>query len=117
MRPVSRQRPSERTLRPRAKKLRVYSWQSFRREANIEGNHHGQTREIVAATSKAEAARIARSTVGRLFNLGETGNSSELEAALTDPGVVYWKPLNIHRHEFTADESTRQSPALNTPSL
>ncbi len=75
------------------KPLKVFSWQSFRAECPPNGNL--QTREIVAARSKAEVVRIAgKKYTYELFNLGETGNSLELELALSRPGVIFWTPIN-----------------------
>lgn len=58
------------------RKLKVYRWQSFRRECPT---NHRQTTEVVAAGSKAEVARLAGFTYpSQLFNLCETGNQLEI---------------------------------------
>lgn len=56
-----------------------------------------QTRVIVAARSKAEAARLLGFTPGHAKNyMGATGNTRELEIALAEPGKVFWRPLNYY---------------------
>jgi hypothetical protein len=73
-------------------RLKVYGWQSMRYECK---GPHRQTREIVAAKSKAEVARIVGvKSPQALFNLGETHNALELSVALANPGVVFWAPIN-----------------------
>ena len=81
------------------KKLKVYGWIGWRREAGTRPNNQ-QTREIVAATSMAEVGRIIGTPHRQLFNLGETGNPRELEVALAEPGVVFWRPLDDHTGVF-----------------
>lgn len=72
--------------------MKVYSWQGYRIEA---GTHHNDTREIVAAKSKAAAARAAgESDPRRLFNFGETWNKDDIAQALSAPGVVFWRPID-----------------------
>lgn len=80
-------------------KLKVYGWQGFRRECP---GAHSQTREIVAARSQTEAARLAGTTVARMFNLSETGNPREVEIAMATPGVIFWTPISGQRKEYTA---------------
>lgn len=75
------------------KKLKVYTWQDFRRECPT---HHRQTREIVAATSKAAAAALVGETPRRLFNLHETAHKASVAKAMSEPGVVFWQPLDVH---------------------
>lgn len=73
------------------KKLKVYGWRSFRSQAP--GSH--QTREVVAATSLAAAARAAGyERPSQLDLLCETGNVEEIRQALTEPGTVFWQSLN-----------------------
>lgn len=75
--------------------LKVFSWTGHRREAHMDRNHHGQTREIIAATSKAEAHRmsgITRSLFDR--TLHETTDPEEAAQAMTAPGTVFWQPHN-----------------------
>ncbi len=75
--------------------LKVFSWQSFRAECPPAPNGNLQTREIIAARSKAEAVRIAgKKYPYELFNLGETGNHLELELALSKPGIIFWTPID-----------------------
>jgi hypothetical protein len=64
--------------------MNVYVWQGHRYGI-------GQVRMIVAAKSKAAAARAAgESDPRRLFNLHETDNVVETQVALARPGVVHW---------------------------
>ena len=73
---------------PNASKLKIYGWQSQRSS--------DQTREIVAAPSRAAAARLAGyQRPDQMFNLGETGNSQEIEIATSKPGIVFWTSLNV----------------------
>ncbi len=66
--------------------LKVYGWI---------GHRSGQTREIVAAPSKAAVARIAGFNSPRqMFCLCETSNDAELAQARSNPGKVFWHPLN-----------------------
>lgn len=75
------------------RKLKVYTWQGFRRECS---NLHKQTREIVAATSQKAAAAVVGETPGRLFNLSETHHEGSVAKAMSQPGVVFWQPLDVH---------------------
>lgn len=76
-----------------AGKLKVYGWSAFRREAA--GPHH-QTREIVAAASKAAAARAAGyKRPAQMNNLCETGNAQEIEIATAQPGTVFWRSISM----------------------
>jgi len=80
------------TNKPRGTK--VYGWIGARPESRVQGNHHGQTREIMAAASVAEVLRLTGMTRGEFNRSGcETGNSEELEIALSKPRVVFWQPL------------------------
>lgn len=68
--------------------MKVYGWQGSR-------PHVGQTREIVAARSKAAAARAAGYDDPRqMFNLTDTGNIQEINVAHRNPGTVFWTPIN-----------------------
>ncbi len=72
--------------------IKVYRWQSFRSECPA---HHRQTQEVVAARSKAEAASLAGfDRPSQMFNLGETGNTTQIAVAMQSPGTVYWAPIN-----------------------
>lgn len=85
------------------KPLKVYGWQGWRLAAPREANGSHQTREICAARSMAEVARIAGQRSPRsLFNLCETGNDEECAAALANPGVILWRGLDRRRDEWTA---------------
>ena len=73
-------------------KLKVYGWRSFR--ADAPGFHH-QTREVCAAKSQAEVARIAGVTAPYALDcLCETGNEHEVRVAMAEPGVIFWRGIN-----------------------
>lgn len=79
--------------------LKVYSYQGFRSNVPKDEDAHGQTREYVAAASKAAAARAfdaSRRGVVRPKDVSETGWPPALEKCLQEPGVVFWTPLNSH---------------------
>jgi hypothetical protein len=77
------------------KPLKVYGWTGFRRECPAAPNGSRQTREIVAAKSWAEVARLSGVSLYHLKSYGsETGNDVELEVALASPRIVFWIPLN-----------------------
>lgn len=72
--------------------LKVYGWTGHRSEARMDRNHHGQTDEVVAAKSKAEAGRIAG--LASVRDVYETGEAEAVKAALAQPGVLLWAPLH-----------------------
>jgi hypothetical protein len=83
-------------------KLKVYGWTGTRTAAYVDGNSHGQTREIVAAPSAAAVRRLTGLTRTEWEHSGcETGNPSEVETALARPGVVHWAPLNLAGRDDT----------------
>lgn len=85
------------------RELRVFGWMGQRIECPAAGNGSRQTREIVAAYSKADAARAAGKkapTQAHMWNLSETGNDTELSTALQFPGVVFWRPLDERRYGY-----------------
>lgn len=85
-------------------KLQVYGWVSFRGRT--------QSREVVAAHSLAEVARIAGyKRPSQLFNLEDTGNGPEIAAALSEPGVIFWHPLDERPISWR-----RSTPILSSPS-
>jgi hypothetical protein len=43
---------------------------------------------------------MADTTVARLWNLCETGNSKEIEIAMSEPGVIFWKPIGDYTDSF-----------------
>lgn len=91
------------------KALRVYGWQSFRREAK---SAHRQTREIVAAPSKAEARRLTGAArPGQLHNFTETRNASEIKVALTLPGTVFWREIDDYHGAYVAASPRVPAPA------
>lgn len=82
----------------RARKLKVYGWTGYRRDCPPAPNGNRQTREIVATTSKKEAARLVdpeRSWMRPpVSEIDETGNAAEIELATANPGVVFWCPID-----------------------
>ena len=69
-------------------KLEVWGWQGHRY-----GRDGGPTREIMVAKSKAAVARAAGvNRPAQLFNLSTTGNDMDINTAMTEPGVVFWRP-------------------------
>jgi hypothetical protein len=85
-----------------SRKLRVYGWTGHRNESRGPRNHHGQTREIVAAHSAAEVMRITGMTRTEWTHSGcETGNDREIAIALASPGIVFWTPLNARDEKWT----------------
>ena len=80
-----------------ARQLKVYGWRGRRLKSKSERNHHGQTREIMAAYSVAEVLRATGMTRGDWNHSGcETGNALELELALANPGRVFWSRYVDH---------------------
>lgn len=81
--------------------LKVYGFQGWRWECPPEPNGSRATREICAAPSKAAVARATGHKSPRsIFNLTETGNASERHIALSQPGAVFWRPLDRYREPF-----------------
>lgn len=74
------------------RKLKVYGWTGTKATP---GSRQRQSRNIIAAHSVAELLRltgIPRSQYS--WSGGETGNAEELAAALAQPGVMLWRPLD-----------------------
>lgn len=79
---------------------KVYGYTGWRHDCPPARNGSRQTREIVAARSAAEAARLFGISPWRLRSYGcETGNADEIRVAMSKPGAVFWRPLN-ERTEF-----------------
>jgi hypothetical protein len=77
--------------------LKVYRWQSFRIECPT---NHRQTKEVVAARSKTEAARLAGfDRPSQMFNLAEACSDLEIKVAMQSPGTVYWTPIDNYNNE------------------
>ena len=61
-----------------------------------------QTREIVAARSRAAAARAFGMEDRHLKDYGNvTSNAIECAVALAEPGVVFWRPLDQYKAPWT----------------
>ena len=68
--------------------MKTYGWYGHRES--------GQSREIVAAKSGAAAARLAGvKRPSALFNFSETWNLAETLLAMTEPGTVFWRPIDV----------------------
>lgn len=97
------------------KKLKVYGYRGWRCECPPAPNGSKQTREIVSAKSYAEAARLFGCSVHELKTYGGvTGNSSEIELAMSQPGTVFWLPLDgrwQNKHEWRKANSTSKGTA------
>ena len=77
------------------KPLIVYGWLGYRIDCPPALNGSRQTREIMAARSISEVNRATGLSRNYLSNYaGETGNANEIEVAMSEPGVVFWKPLD-----------------------
>lgn len=74
-----------------ARKLKVYGWSAFYIRG-AEKQFNQSFRCIVAATSQADAARLAGKEKPRdLWQLTETGNAGEIALATTKPGTVFFQ--------------------------
>lgn len=71
-------------------KLKVYGYSGFVRDGT-----HVQSRMVVATTSKKVAAVLFRTTLHDLNEFGgETGNKDEIATAMSNPGKVFYRPLD-----------------------
>lgn len=88
--------------------LKVFSWIGRRTgvTVNPDAPWNHQTREVVAARSKAEVGRIVGQDPRNLFNLGETGNKESVDLALSKPGVVFWRGLDDRAGEWKQNRPT-----------
>lgn len=74
-----------------AKKLKVYGVLLWVHDCPPAPNGSKQARCIVAAPSKAAAARALNCTIGHLNTYGSvTGNEYEIKAAMAQPGIALW---------------------------
>lgn len=94
--------------------LKVYGWKGMRSEARTPRNpYDAQTREIVAAHSAAEVARIADvPRPDHLFNLSETGNAFEIKLAMTFPGQILWRPLDVFSAQWVNASTGAKLPLM-----
>ncbi len=102
-----------------ARKLKVYAWQDYcsneERETLDLRSWITQVRAIVAAPSKAAAARAGGfDRPSQAFNLGETGNSEEIAQAMSEPGVVFIGcmdgPVPLANSKTSTDGWLRRDP-------
>lgn len=76
-------------------KLKVYGWTNpHRAECPPAPNGSRETREVVAATSKAEARRLGSKIP--LSEINQAGALTEINLAMASPGVVFWRPATRH---------------------
>lgn len=61
----------------------------------------GQVEAVVAARSKKQAAILYSMTISS-FNqwCSETGNAQKIEAAISQPGVVFARPLDDRKADY-----------------
>lgn len=85
-------------------RLKVYGWRDFRRECPPAPNGSRQTREIMAARSKAEVKRMFPRVP--MSEITETGNKLEVTTALAKPGAVFWRSLNCYSDKQPFTEAT-----------
>lgn len=71
------------------KKLKVYGFRGWRKECPAAPNGNKQTREIVAAHSKAQ---VKAATNVPAYEIEETGNDEEVKLAMSEPGRIFWQP-------------------------
>jgi hypothetical protein len=83
------------------RKLKVYGWTGWRTECRQSPNGGKQTREVMAAKSKAEVGRKAGLKRGELNEMCDSGNEEDINAAMAEPGVVFWRPLDARGEPFT----------------
>lgn len=85
-----------------AARFKVYTWMGSRPgECPPCANGSTQTYEVVAAKSKAAAARLAgESDHRRLFNFAEGGSPLAETVALADPEVVFWRPFDDYDSDW-----------------
>jgi len=81
--------------------LKVYGVLGWRVGCPAAPNGNRQTREVVAARSKAEAARLLGCSLHWLNSYGsETWNDRELVVAMASPGTVFWRPNHLSGAEY-----------------
>jgi hypothetical protein len=86
----------------------------WRSVLQIHENDHRQAEVIVAAKSRAAAARAFGCSDHDLKNYGgETGNDIQITTAMAATGTVFWKPLN----DVTDDYRPRASHTLSDDRL
>lgn len=77
-------------------KLKVYGWTTFHRKTGE------QIRVVLAAKSWAEASRISGDSLSHMQTYGAiTGNETEIKAATSKPGVVFFVPCRTQFHTTT----------------
>jgi hypothetical protein len=92
-------------------KLKVYVWVEQGGEGfeaafpEYTKSHNRQVRMIVAACSKAEAARCAGYKYpSQMWNLFESGNVIDAGVSLNEPCIVFWRPLGGHNLPYRRKE-------------
>ncbi len=75
--------------------MKVFGWIGFRTVPGLE-RMNPQTRELMAAPSKAAVARaLGGARQSDFMNLGETHNAMEINVAMQSVGEVFWIPLHL----------------------
>lgn len=92
----------------RVRKHKVYGWNGYRADCPSALNGSQQTREICAATSVKKLCEILGCTKSELLCLSETGNELEVQIAMKEPGVVFWRSNSIIG-KATAESWTRST--------
>lgn len=89
-------------------KLKVYGWTGI----NSSNPVHRQSRNIIAATSIAEAMRLT-GTKRSFYNWSgsETHSPEEIAQAMSKPGVMFWQPLNARDDNWTEVPPREDTPA------
>lgn len=84
------------------RKLQVWGTLVTRYGHRYATTHHGQVRAVVAARSRAEAARLLKIKDVKLKTYGSiTHNKKEMEAALSKPGTVFLSSLYLNPHTLS----------------
>jgi hypothetical protein len=75
--------------------MKAFSYNGHRKEAVLERNAQGITREVIAAPNEAEALRLSRlAGADWTTAVHESTDSLESIQAMTAPGTVFWTPMN-----------------------
>jgi len=85
------------------RELKVYGWIGMRPSSEQENwrEFGSQARYIVAAHSVAEVCRLANITRSAYNWTGrETGNNDEVATAMTEPGTVFYRKLDLREGDW-----------------
>jgi hypothetical protein len=91
------------------RKLKVYGITEYVSANEPAENGNRQARCVVAAPNLSEAAAALDVTTGYLRTYGcETGNSGEIETAMSSPGTVFWQSRDGRWNELAADRPRKR---------